>query len=205
MRLCLGEASRKGKKKRKKKKTSLRCLEICLAGDGRDVPLPARTEEGLISLGWCRALGRCPLPLKVAERHSRHRPGDSVGTISGGHWLPAVDLTLLMWSLVRAGGRADAPKGQPPVTQGTILPKEHPRLPGRPVPAPQALHGTIRSEHEGQGAGSPAEGRAEARAAPSAQPCLVLPAEQELGTLEGRKSKARKTPSPSYLLNCSEL
>lgn len=50
-----------GKKERKKKKNnSLRWLEICLAGDGRDVPLPVCTEEGLISPGWCRGLGKVP-------------------------------------------------------------------------------------------------------------------------------------------------
>lgn len=35
-------------------------------------------------------------------------------------------------------------------------------------------------------------------------PCSLL-ARRGLSAVEGRKSKARKTPSPSYLLNCSEL
>lgn len=72
------------------------------------------------------------------------------------------------------------------------------RVPGALCPALKALVGSSSSP-------KPEEAhRTEAGLRAPALPTRSL-AERGLSTVEGRKSKARKTPSPSYLLNCSEL
>lgn len=91
MRLSLGEAFRKGEKK-KKRKPSFRWLQICLAGGSRDLILPVHTEEGLISQGRCGDFGKVPLAAAggLVPRPG-HRHGDIMGRCSHRHCFPAWD------------------------------------------------------------------------------------------------------------------